>query len=227
MRPKGGSYCLGKKLNKSEVIIGLICMLTLSISLNVYSLFKSKEYRYRIGQQSYTKIEDIRQRNESNMELLNKSIDSKSIKNEEILKLYKNYDVMSSDIIDLWQQYSEYKQNSITSFSKNIDTDKVIQNDINGKIKEYMLSTLNKEMTNEKNKLELQNEDLKCFEAMEDMANKIYEYFNEFNSDKLKGCQGKDKEKKIVTHNYWIDMLNGIYDISDDYADIQWNIEVK
>lgn len=214
-----------KKLKKSEIIIGLACILTFSAALNIYSVCKIESYKYRIGQQSYVKIEDIRQRNESNMEMLNKSIDSKSIKNEEILKLYKNYDVMSSDIIDLWQQYGEYKENSITLFSKKIDTDKVIQNDIHGQIKEYMLSTLNKEMTNEKSKLTLENEDLRCFEAMEDMSKKIYDYFNDFNTEKLKGCQGEDKEKKIVRHNYWIDMLNGIYDISDDYIDIQWNIE--
>lgn len=214
-----------KKLKKSEIIIGLLCILACSVVVNIYSICKIESYKYRIGQQSYVKIEDIRQRNESNMELLKKSIDSKSIKNEEILKLYKNYDVMSSDIIDLWQQYGEYKENSITLFSKNIDTGKVIQNDIHGNIKEYMLSTLNKEMTNEKNKLILENEDLKCFEAMEDLSKKIYNYFNEFNLEKLNGCQGEEKEKKIVRHNYWIDMLNGIYDISDDYTDIQWNIE--
>ena len=214
-----------KKLKKSEIIIGLLCILACSVVVNIYSICKIESYKYRIGQQSYVKIEDIRQRNESNMELLKKSIDSKSIKNEEILKLYKNYDVMSSDIIDLWQQYGEYKENSITLFSKNIDTGKVIQNDIHGNIKEYMLSTLNKEMTNEKSKLTLENEDLRCFEAMEDLSKKIYNYFNEFNLEKLNGCQGEEKEKKIVRHNYWIDMLNGIYDISDDYTDIQWNIE--
>ncbi|MDO5517163.1 MAG: hypothetical protein Q4F66_06375 [Clostridium sp.] len=214
-----------KKLKKSEIIIALACILAFSAALNIYSFCKIESYKYRIGQQSYMKIEDIRQRNESNMELLNKNIDSKSINNEDILKLYKNYDVMSSDIIDLWQQYGEYKENSITLFSKKIDTDKVIQNDIHGKIKEYMLSTLNKEMRNEKSKLILDNEDLRCFEAMEDMSKKIYDYFNEFNAEKLKGCQSEEKEKKIVRHNYWIDMLNGIYDISDDYTDIQWNIE--
>lgn len=214
-----------KKSKTSDIMIGLICILVFSVAFNIYGICKIESYKYRIGQQSYVKIEDIRQRNESNMEILNKSIDSNNIRNEEILKLYKNYDVMSSDIIELWQQYSEYRENSITLFSKQIDANKVIQNDIHGKIKEYIFSTLNKEMKNEKSKLILEGEDLKCFEAMEDMSKKIYDYFNEFNLDKLKGCSGENKEKKIVRYNYWIDMLNGIYDISDDYADVQWNIE--
>lgn len=213
------------KLNKSQMLVGLVCILIFSIGLNIYNIFRLESYKYRIGQQSYAKIEDIRQRNESNMEILNKSTDSRNIRNEEILKLYKNYDVMSSDIIELWQQYSDYKDNSLTLLSKRIDTNKVIQNDINGKIKDYMFSTLTKEMKNEKSKFLLENDDLKCFEAMKDMSERIYCYFNEFNSDKLKGCLGEDKEKKIIKQNYWIDMLNGIYNISDDYTDIKWNIE--
>ncbi|NME82915.1 hypothetical protein [Clostridium sp. SM-530-WT-3G] len=214
-----------KKLKKSDIITGLICILIVSIVGNIYSIYKIENYKYRIGQESYIKIQDIKQRNESNMEILNKSIDSKNIRNEEILKLYKNYDVMSSDIIELWQQYSEYKDNSITLLSKKIDTNKIIQNDINGKIKEYMYSTLTKEMKNEKSKLILKDDNLMCFEAMDEMSKKIYDYFNEFDAEKLKGCSDKDKEKKIIKNNYWIDMLNGIYCISDDYADIQWNIE--
>lgn len=213
-----------KKLNKSDVIIGLICILIFSLALNMYSLYKIEDYKYRIGQESYIRIQDIKQRNESNMEILNKSIDSKNIRNEEILKLYKNYDLMSTDIIELWQQYSEYKDNSVTLLSKHIETDKIIQNDINGKIKEYMYSTLTKEMKNEKRKLILEDENLKCFEAMEEMSERIYNYFNEFNSNKLNGCSEEEKQKKIIKNKYWIDMLSGIYGVSDDYADIQWNI---
>ncbi|HCW54652.1 MAG TPA: hypothetical protein DG753_13170 [Clostridium sp.] len=214
-----------KKFKKSDIIVGLICILIFSLAINIYSIYKIENYKYRIGQESYIRIQDIKQRNESNMEILNKSSDSKNIRNEEILKLYKNYDVMSSDIIELWQQYSEYKDNSITLLSKRIETDKIIQNDINGKIKEYIYSTLTKEMKNEKSKLILKDDNLMCFEAMDEMSKKIYDYFNEFEAEKLKGCSDKDKEKKIIKNNYWIDMLNGIYCISDDYADMQWNIE--
>ena len=62
---------------------------------------------------------------------------------------------------------------------------------------------------------------------MEDLSVRIYEYFNEFNNEKLNGNSGENKEKKVINNHYWIDMLNGIYDISNDYIDIEWNIEVE
>ena len=214
-------------LKSKDHIIILAVLLVISISVNIYSLSKVYSYRYSLGHESYAEIEEIRQRNESIMDILNISIDKGSIRNEEILKLYKNYDVIAGDIINLWQQYADYTQRSVSIFAKNIETNKIIQNDIHGKIKEYMLSTLNKEMKNEQSKLILNDKDLECFKAMEDMAIRIYEYFNEFNNSKLNGNNGEDKEKKVINNHYWIDMLNGIYDISNDYIDVEWNIEAE
>lgn len=200
-------------------------LLIVSIVVNIYTLFKLNNYKYKIEKQSYIEMEDFKQRNESNMDILLKSIEEGSIKNEELLKLYKNYDVMSSDIMELWQQYGSYTQNSMLIFSKNIKTNKVIENDIHGKIKEYMLSTLNREMKNEKSSLKLENEDLQSFKNMYEISQRIYDYFNKFNEDTLKGITGEDKEKRVIKEHYWIDMLEGIYDISDDYVNLQWKIE--
>jgi len=186
---------------------------------------KLNDYEYKIGQQSYTNIEDIKQRNEKNMDILSKSIEVGTIKNEELLKLYKNYDAISTEIMELWQQYGQYTQNSNFIFSKNINTNKVMENDIHGKIKEYMLSTLNREMKNEKSKLKLEGEDLQSFKYMYEISSRIYEYFNKFNGETLKAIKGEEKEKKVIKEHYWLDMLQGIYDISNDYANIQWKIE--
>lgn len=214
-------------LKSKDYITMLTVLLLISIIINIYSAIKIYDYKYSFGQESYVEIEEIRQRNESIMDILNTSIDSGSIRNEEILKLYKNYDVIACDIIKLWQQYADYTQHSLWIFAKNIEADKVIQNDIHSKIKEYMLSTLIKEMKNEQNKLILKDRDLECFKAMKDMSVRIYEYFNEFNNDKLNGCSGEVKEKKVVKKHYWIDMLNGVYNISNDYIDVEWNIEAE
>lgn len=200
-------------------------LLIVSVIMNIHILFKLNNYKYKIEQQSYTKMEDIKQRNESNMDILSKSIDGESIKNEDLLKLYKNYDTMSSDIMELWQQYGSYTQNAVPMFSKSIKTNKVIENDIHGKIKEYMLSTLNKEMKNEKSKLQLENEDLQSFKSMYEISSGINIYFDKFNEEKLMGVTGEEKEKKVIKEHYWIDMLEGIYDISDDYVNLQWKTE--
>jgi len=205
------------------MIIAMI--LIVSIIMNIYAVVKLNNYKYKIGQQSYIKIEDVKQRNESNMDILLKSIEQSSIKNEDLLKIYKNYDVITGDIIELWQQYGSYTQSSISVFSKSIKTNKIMENDIHGKIKEYTLSVLNKQMRNEKSKLQLQSEDLQSFKAMYEISSRIYEYLNKFNDETLKGATGEDKEKKVIKEHYWIDMLGGIYDISEDYVNLQWKVE--
>jgi hypothetical protein len=207
------------------MIIAIV--LIVSIIMNIYSLIKLNDYKYKIGQQSYTNIEDIKQRNEKNMDILSKSIEVGTIKNEELLKLYKNYDAMSTQIMELWQQYGEYTQSSKFIFSKNIKTNKVMENDIHGKIKEYMLSTLNREMKNERSKLKLEGEDLQFFKYMYEISSKIYECFNKFNERNLKGITGEEKEKKVIKEHYWIDMLEGIDDIGNNYTNVQWKIEAS
>ena len=59
---------------------------------------------------------------------------------------------------------------------------------------------------------------------MNELAEKIYHYFEEFNSTKLSNFTGVDREKKSIRNNYWIDMLQGIYDISDEYSNIQLSV---
>lgn len=200
-------------------------VLIVSVIVNIYSIIKLNDYKYKVDKQSYLNIEDIKQRNEKNMDILSKSIETESIKNEDLLKLYKNYDAMSSEIMELWQQYGEYTQNSKFIFSKNIKTNNIMENDIHGKIKEYMLSTLNREMKNEKSKLHLEGEDLQSFRYMYDISSRIYESFSKFNEDNLKGITGEEKEKKVIKEHYWVDMLQSIYDISNDYINVQWKIE--
>lgn len=214
-----------KRMKKIDYIMLLSVLLIISVIFNVYALFKVNDYKYKMGQLSYTKIEEFKQKNESNMDILTKSVEEKSIKNQDLLKLYKNYDAMCSDVIELWQQYGSYTQSAVPLFSKNIKTNKVIENDIQAKIKEYILSTLNREMKNENSKLMLEGEDLNSFKSMLEISSRLNDYFNKFNEETLKGATGEDKEKEVIKHHYWIDMLEGIYDISDDYVNLQWKIE--
>lgn len=217
-----------KSFIKKEFKSILVSLLVISIVFNIYSVYKINDYKYKIEQQAFNYIDDIRQRNESNMEILSKSLKDNNIKNEELLKLYKNYGTIASDIIGLWQRYSSYESNTINVVvKKNINTNKAIENEIHGFIKEYILATLNNEMKNEKNKLVLEGDDKDCFDAMYSISVKIYNYFNEFNQNMLYGASGETREKKIIKNHYWIDMLEGIYAISEEYINIQWKIEME
>ena len=62
-------------------------VLIVSVIMNVYAVVKLNNYKYKIGQQSYIKIEDVKQRNESNMDILSKSIEEGNIKNEKNIQL--------------------------------------------------------------------------------------------------------------------------------------------
>jgi hypothetical protein len=215
-----------KGIKNIDYVMIIAIVLIVSVIMNIYAVVKLNNYKYKIGQQSFINIEDVKQRNERNMDILLKSIEEGSIKNEDLLKLDKNYDLIASDIIELWQQYGAYTQSSIPIFSKSIKTNKIMENDIHGKIKEYTLSVLNREMRNEKSKLQLQGQDLQSFKSMYEISSRIDDYLNKFNEETLMGVTGEDKEKKVIKEHYWIDMLAGIYDISEDYVDLQWKLEV-
>lgn len=216
---------MSKGIKNIDYVMIITIVLIVSVIINIYAVVKLNNYKYKIGQQSYINIEDVKQRNERNMDILLKSIEEGSIKNEDLLKLYKNYDVVTGDIIELWQQYGVYTQSSISIFSKSIKTNKIMENDIHGKIKEYTFSILNREMKNEKSKLQLESQDLQSFKSMYEISLRIYNYLNKFNEETLKGVTGEEKEKKVIKEHYWIDMLAGIYNISEDYVNLQWKIE--
>ncbi|NFG24266.1 hypothetical protein FDF11_08895 [Clostridium botulinum] len=215
---------MNKKFKIKDYAIIITALFILSLIINIFSYVNIRNYKYRIGKESQISIEDVRQRNESNMDILNMSIDQSCIKNEELLKLYKNYEIITNDIIKLWEQYGEYKANNFSMFSKKIETKKIIENDVHSRIKEYMFIVLNEAMKNRESGLILSENYLNDFVIMQELSRKIYTYFEEFNSGKLSNFTGIDREKKIIMNNYWIDMLQGIYDISDEYSNIQWSV---
>ncbi|NFN14746.1 hypothetical protein FDB56_07485 [Clostridium botulinum] len=215
---------MNKKFKTKDYAIIITALFILSLIINIFSYVNIRNYKYRIGKESQISIEDVRQRNESNMDIINMSIDQSCIKNEELLKLYKNYEIITNDIIKLWQQYCEYKANNFSMFSKKIETKKTIENDVHSRIKEYMFIVLNVAMKNRESGLILSENYLNDFVVMQELSRKIYTYFEEFNSEKLSNFTGIDREKKIIMNNYWIDMLQGIYNISDEYSNIQWSV---
>ncbi|MBN1039733.1 hypothetical protein DVW12_13580 [Clostridium botulinum] len=215
---------MSEKFKVRDYAIIITVLFTISLIINIFSYVNIRNYKYRIGKESQINIDSVRQRNESNMDILNMSIDQGCIKNEELLKLYKNYEIIAKNTIELWEQYGEYKVNNFSRFSKEIETKKIIQNDVHGRIKEYMFIVLTEAMKNRESGLMLNENYLNDFVIMQELSGKIYHYFEDFNSTKLLNFTGMDREKKIIRNNYWIDMLQGIYDISDEYSNIQWSV---
>ncbi|MBW6410829.1 hypothetical protein [Clostridium weizhouense] len=216
---------MNKKIKLKNYTPILIIFLLISIFINIYSYLNINKYKYKLGKESQINIEDIRQRNESNMNILNVSIGQGCIKNEDLLKLYKNYDIITSEIIELWGQYASYKDNTLSIFSKNIDDKKVLENDVYLRIKDYLSIILNQTMKSKDIGLTLSSGYLENFETMSELTKKVNSYFEEFNSQKLLNVTGEQREKEIIKNHYWIDMLEGIYNINNDYTNIEFNVD--
>ncbi len=74
---------MNKKFKTKDYAIIITALFILSLIINIFSYVNIRNYKYRIGKESQISIEDVRQRNESNMDILNMSIDQSCIKNEE------------------------------------------------------------------------------------------------------------------------------------------------
>lgn len=216
---------MNKKIKTKDYTPILIIFFFISIIINIYSYLNINKYKYQLGKESQINIEDIRQRNESNMNIINVSIGQGCIKNEDLLKLYKNYDIITSEIIELWGQYASYKDNTFSMFSKKIDTKKVLENDVYVRIKDYLSIILNQTMKSKDLGLTLSPEYIENFKTMSELTEKVNDYFDEFNSEKLSNVTGEQREKEIIKNHYWIDMLEGIYNINNDYTNIEFNVD--
>lgn len=212
-------------------IIAIALILFISIIGNIYSFYKVRNYKYRLEKQCVTYIEDIKQRNESNMDILSQFTSEgkelNSISKEKLLQLYKNYDNMSKDITMLWQKYSDYSKNNSMIFNRKANFDlraqEAVQNDIQCIIKEYLLLNINNEMKTEGSKFKIYGDDIERFKDMYELSKKLYDYFNNYSEMNFKDLSQEEKEKKIIKNHLWLDMLNNIYDIGNNYIEIQWN----
>lgn len=75
-----------KGTKNTDYVRLLSILLVVSIIFNIYVSFKLSNYKYKLGQESYTKIEDFKQRNESNMDILSKGIEENSLKKWRFIK---------------------------------------------------------------------------------------------------------------------------------------------
>ena len=86
---------MNNKLDKkSSCILTITLILLISLLVNVYQSIAGIEYKKEIGNEINKSIEEIRTRNESILLTLEGCISSQSITSEEILTLYKNYNLI-------------------------------------------------------------------------------------------------------------------------------------
>ncbi|MDO5039358.1 hypothetical protein [Clostridium sp.] len=214
-----------KKHNKYLTLLVLIVFV--SFVFNIIMYLNNSRYEHRVGMNSYKNIVSIKVSNDKIYNILNKATEIKKISNEEVLLLYKNYGALSECLIELWDDYNYYSSNYSGVFSKKkIDTSSILQNEVYSRIENYLENSLSNIMNTEENELKLSGKELQDFQVMKSLSEKTKMFYHEFNDKNLSGLDGKEKEEKAVKDKCWIDMLNKINQINENYTDYDFTKEV-
>lgn len=213
------------KISKNNSILLILTVLIISLLINVYTSIMNSRYKILVGKETYKSVEEIRNRNEGALNILNQSIKAGSISNEELLALYKNYTSMSDEFTNLWSNYKNYGKEEIITISKKSKISKEIPNEVYSRIESLLFEYLNSEMKNQNDKIILEGETLNNFSAMNNMSNQLNEFFKEFNQEKFSNKTEEDKEIITIKKSYWIDILNGINSIMDPYINYEFTIK--
>lgn len=205
----------GKKRDYFVVILGL---LLISMAMNVFLSLEDNNYKDKVSLSSVKNIEEIRNKNDVNLSILDYANKDNKIKYIDLVILYKNFSDISKNITSLWEEYSFYDKKSINIFKQSkIDIDKTKLSNTDSRIEVYLRSILeeNKNFTEEY--FILEGNVLEGFIEMQNMSKNIKDFYNDFYNEKLSDVEHEEKSKKIIKKAYWIDILKGINEINTKY----------
>jgi len=216
-----GSY----KISKNNSVLIIIGILIVSLLINVYSSVMNSRYKLLIGKETYNSVKEIKTRNESILSLLDQCIKAKSVTNEEMLVLYKNYTVISDEYNNLWSKYKDYGKEEIISInkkSKTLDYSTEMPNQVYSRIESLLFEYLSLEMKNHNEKIILEGNVLEDFISMNNMSQSLNDFYKDFNDTKLKNVDEEKKEGIYIKKEYWVDILNGINSVVEPYLNYDY-----
>lgn len=213
------------KISRNTSVLIMIFVLFVSLLINVYTSIMNSRYKILIGKETYKSIEEIRNRNESSLATLDQCIKAKSVSNEELLSLYKNYSSISNEFTNLWVNYKEYGKEDIISINRKSKISNEVPTEVYSRVESLLFEQLNYEMKTNKEKVILEGEVLDNFTAMNNMTNEINNFFKEFNENKLKNTDIDKREIIYIKNSYWIDVLKGMNSIIDSYSNYEFTFK--
>ena len=211
------------KISKNNSILLIIFVLLVSLLINVYTSIMNSRYKLLIGKETYKSVEEIRTRNESVLTTLDQCLKSKSISNEELLALYKNFTSISDEYTNLWSNYRDYGKEQIITINKKSNISDEGPSEVYARIESLLFEYLNFEMKNYNDKIALTGEVLDDFSAIYNMSKDLNDFYNEFNEAKFKNID--KKEVIYIKKNYWIDVLKGINKTIEHYLDYEFTVK--
>ena len=211
------------KISKNNSIMLIVFVLLASLLINVYTSVMNSRYKLLIGKETYKSVEEIRTRNESVVATLDQCLKSKSISNEELLSLYKNFTSISDEYTNLWLNYKDYGKEQIISITKKNKISNEVPSEVYTRIESLLFEYLNFEMQNHNDKMVLSGEVLDNFSEIYNMSKELNDFYNKFNEEKIKDID--KKEVMYIKKNYWIDALKGINSTVEPYLDYEFTIK--
>ena len=209
---------------KDNCFLIVVFILMISFTVNIYQAIENNKYSYELGKQNYNKIEEIRYRNESILSILESCVSAGSVNNSDLLTLHRNYSKITELELSLWSNYLNDNKHMFISKknrSKNIVVSTTSKNELYSEIEELIYSYIQNDMTEKKDVIELQGKVAENFENLKSMSIDLNNYFNYFYA---KNCDLSDemKEKKMINHDYWIDILQGMQEVNSKYWDYEF-----
>lgn len=203
----------------------MICIIFISVSLNVFFAVSNYQYRYRTGRESYNNILSVRTLNETNNDILKNILEIGKIGNADLLKLYTNFNTISENVSSLWYEYSNYKNDrALFTSIKDIDTNDALIGEVNSRITEYLKNILELEMATQNFEVILDDDIKTKFTEILYVSDATKEFFEKFSNEHLKGLEGEKRVKSIIKNKYWIDILENLNKIDQKYVDVDFSM---
>ena len=213
------------KISKNASVLLIIFVLFVSLLINVYTSIMNSRYKIIIGRETYKSIEEIRNRNESSLATLDKCIKAKSVSNEELLALYKNYSSISKEFNALWISYKEYGKEELISINKKSKIPNQVPTEVYSRVENLLFEQLNYEMRTNNDKVILEGDVLDNFTEMYNLTHEINDFYKDFNETKLKNIDVDDREITYIKKSYWIDILEGMNSVIEPYSDYEFTFK--
>lgn len=202
---------------KSRYILMITLILLVSLSVNVYQGVVGNLYKKEIGNEIYKSIEEIRTRNESILIILDGCIESQSITKEEILVLYKNYNLINISELNLWEKYLKHVENLTFKKDYKVDITQFNPNQVFSNIEQLIYNLLINHMYDNVDIIKLDDNLSIDISVLKEISDELNTYINNFMDKNLTNLEGEEKAKEMISKNYWIDILKGIEEINSKY----------
>ena len=212
---------------KDNCFIIIIAILMISFTVNIYQSILNKKYLYEIGKENYSKIEEIRFRNESILSILDSCVTAESVNNVDLLTLYKNYSKISEAEISLWNNYLTDDNKTLGKLKnkgKNIVVNTRTKNELYSEIEDLIYSYIQNDMTEKIDVIELEGKVADDFNTLRSIALDLNNYFNSFYEENCNVSEDK-KEKLMISEGYWVDILQGIQEVNNKYVEYSFTYE--